>query len=70
MYWGLFTQPQFIATYLEMDPDSKEFLSCIKDHAREMTMRMAGARAASLSSPSQQKKEKSAKGAPKLEKKM
>jgi AcrR family transcriptional regulator len=40
MYWGLFVQPKFIAGFLGIDPDSNEFLSILKAHAREMTLRM------------------------------
>jgi AcrR family transcriptional regulator len=40
MYWGLFVQPKFIAKYLGLDPDSNEFLTVLKSHAREMTLRM------------------------------
>lgn len=56
MYWGLFTQPEFIARYLGVDPASGELLTALKDHAREMTMRMAGARGATLSSTPAAKK--------------
>lgn len=40
MYWGLFVQPKFIARYFQTDPDSDEFLSIVKAHAKEMTLRM------------------------------
>ncbi len=40
IYWGLFVQPKFIAKYLGLDPDSNEFLTVLKNHAREMTLRM------------------------------
>jgi len=59
MYWGLFTQPQFLASYLELDPNSKEFLKMLKDHALEMTMRMAEPRNTSVPSPAQPKPVKS-----------
>ena len=40
MYWGLFVQPKFIARYFRIDPDSDTYLSILKGHAREMTLRM------------------------------
>jgi AcrR family transcriptional regulator len=40
MYWGLFVQPKFIARYFRIEPDSDEFLTIVKAHAREMTLRM------------------------------
>jgi AcrR family transcriptional regulator len=40
IYWGLFVQPGFIARYFKLDPASDEFLTMLKDHAREMTLRM------------------------------
>ncbi|MEW6440636.1 MAG: TetR/AcrR family transcriptional regulator [bacterium] len=53
MYWGLFVQPQFIARYMGMDPDSPDFLSLLKGHAWEMTLRMMEQRRSSFSSPFQ-----------------
>jgi len=52
MYWGLFTQPEFLARYMKVNPESEEFLAMLKDHAREMTMRMTNLREAPPSSPS------------------
>jgi AcrR family transcriptional regulator len=46
MYWGLFVQPKFIAGYFGIDPDSDRFLSLLKAHAREMTLRMIEERTA------------------------
>jgi AcrR family transcriptional regulator len=40
MYWGLFVQPRFISRYFRIDPDSERYLSTLKGHAREMTLRM------------------------------
>ena len=40
MYWGLFVQPSFISNNLGIDSRSVEFLAVLKDHAREMTLRM------------------------------
>lgn len=40
MYWGLFVQPNFIARYFQIDPDSDAYLAILKGHAREMTLRM------------------------------
>jgi len=48
MYWGLFVQPKFIARYFGIDPDSGEFLSILKGHAREMTLRMIEERRSNL----------------------
>ncbi len=50
IYWGLFVQPAFIASYLGMNPRSPEFLACLKDHAREMTLRMMQQRESSRGS--------------------
>jgi len=40
MYWGLFVQPHFIGGVLGVDPRSSAFLSILKEHAWEMTLRM------------------------------
>ena len=40
VYWGLFVQPAFIANYFKVAPNSEKLLSILKDHAREMTLRM------------------------------
>jgi AcrR family transcriptional regulator len=40
VYWGLFVQSGFIARYFKLDPESDEFLTMLKDHAREMSLRM------------------------------
>ncbi len=64
MYWGLFTQPGFLARFLEVDPDSKEFLAILKDHALEMTMRMTNLRVDPASSPSPKAAGKKRKSSP------
>ena len=40
IYWGLFVQPTYIANYFSVAPDSEQLLDILKDHAREMTLRM------------------------------
>ncbi len=44
MYWGLFIQPQFLGDLLDIDHKSPEYLSKVKAHAKEMTLRMLGQR--------------------------
>jgi len=40
IYWGLFSQPTYLANYFSVAPDSEQLLVIFKDHAREMTLRM------------------------------
>ena len=35
--WGLFVNPQFIGELLGIDPESPEFVECLKRHAKGMT---------------------------------
>lgn|GEM_PF-965514 len=61
MYWGLFAQPSFLARYMGIDADSPEFLRILKDHAWEMTIRMAQQRQSSSLSPFRKRKVKERK---------
>lgn len=41
-YWGLLSNPQFLGELMGLDPDSREFNSQLKAHAKEMTARIMG----------------------------
>lgn len=64
MYWGLFVQPEFISRYVGLAPDSRAYLAMIKDHAREMTLRMMERRNSSAASPFLVKTQAAPKGPP------
>lgn len=61
MYWGLFVQPESMAKVVGTTSDSPEFLAILKDHAREMTLRMMEKRESRRSSPFQKKKARTIK---------
>jgi AcrR family transcriptional regulator len=56
MYWGLFVQPRFLASYMGFDAESPAFLRTVKDHAWEMTLRMMDERRSVSGSPFQERK--------------
>jgi len=44
IYWGLHVSPQFIGALLGVDPESPEYRHRLKEHAKNITERMLGAR--------------------------
>jgi AcrR family transcriptional regulator len=44
LYWGLFTNQEFISAFLNMDPESKEYMERMKVHAKEVTSRLLSER--------------------------
>jgi AcrR family transcriptional regulator len=45
LYWGLFTNQKFISAFVDMDPESKEYMERMKVHAKEVTSRLLSERA-------------------------
>ena len=44
IYWGLNVSPQFIGTLLRVDPESLEYKKRLKEHAKNISERILGAR--------------------------
>jgi hypothetical protein len=42
LYWGLFTNKQFISALLNMDGDSQAYMERLKRHIKEVTSRLLG----------------------------
>jgi len=42
LYWGMFTNKNFISGLLNMDGDSREYWERLKSHAKELTARLLG----------------------------
>ncbi len=42
VYWGLFSNHQFISAFLNMDAQSKEYMERLKAHTKEVTARLLG----------------------------
>lgn len=40
LYWGLFSNRQFISAFLNMDVESKKYMERLKEHAKEVTSRL------------------------------
>lgn len=42
LYWGLFTNQKFISAFLNVDPESGEYIERVKEHMKEVTSRLLG----------------------------
>jgi AcrR family transcriptional regulator len=40
LYWGLFTNQKFISSFINMDPESEEYIERMKEHMKESTSRL------------------------------
>jgi len=49
VYWGLFSNPPFISGFLNMKPESLEYIQRLKTHAKEITAKILGAGSDSIS---------------------
>ncbi len=42
IYWALFVNPQFVSSVLEMDMNSPEYIDRLKNHAKDITVKLLG----------------------------